>query len=210
MGEQFAVVQSYMAHHQGMILLALYNWLNGNRMVHRLHADPLIRSVDLLLQEQPPLNAPTEHPRPQPMETVSRENAPVALDPGGFCGYTLSPAPLSFQWKLHSTDLRFRRWLQPLKSSISPAGGPTPPMMPGAAGDRCGGSHGWPLVVGHALSRVLAAPSQSETVFLPQRVEFERQDGELLLRTTIAVAPEDDAGPARHSHQPWRSAALLP
>ena len=80
-GEQYAVIQSYMAHHQGMILLALYNSLFHNRMVQRLHADPLIRSVDLLLQEQPPLNAPTEHPRPQPMETVSRGAIHASLDP---------------------------------------------------------------------------------------------------------------------------------
>ena len=38
----------------------------------------------------------------------------------------------------------------------------------------------------------LTIPDHSETLFMPHRVEFERQDGELLLRTTIGIAPEDD------------------
>ena len=38
----------------------------------------------------------------------------------------------------------------------------------------------------------LTSPDHSETLFMPHRVEFERQDGELLLRTTIGIAPEDD------------------
>jgi cyclic beta-1,2-glucan synthetase len=33
---------------------------------------------------------------------------------------------------------------------------------------------------------------RSEVSFLPHRVEFERQDGDIVLRTSISVAPEDD------------------
>ncbi len=57
-GQEKEIVRSYMAHHQGMILLALGNYLQGNRMVERFHSDLAIQSVDLLLQEQIP-SAPT-------------------------------------------------------------------------------------------------------------------------------------------------------
>ena len=51
-GQEHAIVRSYMAHHQGMSLLALDNFLMGNKMVRRFHADPRIKNVELLLQEQ--------------------------------------------------------------------------------------------------------------------------------------------------------------
>ncbi|HEX7974827.1 MAG TPA: hypothetical protein VF498_10490, partial [Anaerolineales bacterium] len=56
------VVREYMAHHQGMILVALANHFSSSSMVQRFHADPHIRSVELLLQEQIPYNAPVENP----------------------------------------------------------------------------------------------------------------------------------------------------
>ena len=40
LGMDHAVVREYMAHHQGMILVALVNHLQGDTMVQRFHADP--------------------------------------------------------------------------------------------------------------------------------------------------------------------------
>jgi cyclic beta-1,2-glucan synthetase len=60
LGQQSAIVQSYMAHHQGMILLALANHLQGEAIVRRFHNDPRVRSVELLLQEQVPQQVPVE------------------------------------------------------------------------------------------------------------------------------------------------------
>ena len=45
-GEQHAIVQSYMAHHQGMILLAACNCLSNDVMVHRFHADERCRALN--------------------------------------------------------------------------------------------------------------------------------------------------------------------
>ncbi len=52
--ERPRVVHSFMAHHQGMILVAAANHLRGDRMVRRLHADPRVASVELLLHERIP------------------------------------------------------------------------------------------------------------------------------------------------------------
>ena len=48
------VVRSFMAHHQGMGLLALSNALLGNRMQKRFHAEPMVAATELLLQERVP------------------------------------------------------------------------------------------------------------------------------------------------------------
>lgn len=53
-GQHKAVIKSYMAHHQGMILVALANFLNNKSLVDRIHENPYIKSTELLLQEQIP------------------------------------------------------------------------------------------------------------------------------------------------------------
>jgi cyclic beta-1,2-glucan synthetase len=60
LGKSSAIVRSYMAHHQGMILLSLVNSIDNEIMIHRFHSDPLVQSADLLLQEQIPYRAPVE------------------------------------------------------------------------------------------------------------------------------------------------------
>ncbi|HEX5447245.1 MAG TPA: glucoamylase family protein [Pirellulales bacterium] len=53
-----AIVRSYMAHHQGMSLLALSNCLDHGRMTRRFHARPEVRATELLLQERAPDGVP--------------------------------------------------------------------------------------------------------------------------------------------------------
>lgn len=50
-----AVVQSFMAHHQGMIMVSLNNYINNNIMVDRFHSNPLIKAGEFLLQERIPM-----------------------------------------------------------------------------------------------------------------------------------------------------------
>jgi len=49
------VVHCFMAHHQGMALLAIDNALLGNRMQERFHYDPLVQSTEFLLEERMPV-----------------------------------------------------------------------------------------------------------------------------------------------------------
>ncbi len=55
-GSKYGIVKSYMAHHQGMSILALNNYLNGNIMQKRFHNDPVVDAAKLLLQEKVPAN----------------------------------------------------------------------------------------------------------------------------------------------------------
>ena len=54
--QKIAIVKSYMAHHQGMSLLAIDNFLNSNVMQKRFHANAEVKSARLLLQEKIPVN----------------------------------------------------------------------------------------------------------------------------------------------------------
>ena len=58
------VVRTFMAHHQGMTLLAATNALLDNVMVDRFHADSHVKATELLLQERMPREAASTPPRP--------------------------------------------------------------------------------------------------------------------------------------------------
>ena len=62
-GASVAIVNSYMAHHQGMALVALGNVLNDGAMVARFHADPIVEATELLLQERMPRDVLVVRPR---------------------------------------------------------------------------------------------------------------------------------------------------
>lgn len=57
-GQHQVLIRSFMAHHQGMSLVALDNALHAGLMQDRFHADPLIRATELLLQERIPRDVP--------------------------------------------------------------------------------------------------------------------------------------------------------
>ena len=86
-GQHVAVVRSYMAHHQGMILVALGNLLNRRSMVDRFHANAMIETGQDLLNERAPEIAPAEWPvadpaKPaQPSESSRAPRAPRAPAP---------------------------------------------------------------------------------------------------------------------------------
>jgi cyclic beta-1,2-glucan synthetase len=58
------IVRTYMAHHQGMTLVALANALTGDRMVSLFHADARVQATELLLQERRPRDVPALQRRP--------------------------------------------------------------------------------------------------------------------------------------------------
>ncbi|NID05648.1 cyclic beta 1-2 glucan synthetase [Luteibacter jiangsuensis] len=56
-GQDSAIVQSYMSHHQGMSLLAIGHALLDKPMQRRFEADPNVMATSLLLQERLPLSS---------------------------------------------------------------------------------------------------------------------------------------------------------
>ena len=54
--EKKAVVKTYMAHHQGLILVSINNLFNNNIMQKRFMENPEIQSVEILLEEKMPEN----------------------------------------------------------------------------------------------------------------------------------------------------------
>ena len=68
-GEHCTIVHAYMAHHQGMSLIALDNLLNQSVMQNRFHSDPTVRATEMLLHERIPRAVQPVHPRAEEVLT---------------------------------------------------------------------------------------------------------------------------------------------
>jgi len=79
---RFTPVKSFMAHHQGMMMTAIANRLNANALQRRFLADRRMKSIELLLQERVPWDAPREPSREEVTEVpkLSRGAPLPALD----------------------------------------------------------------------------------------------------------------------------------
>ncbi|MFH5832727.1 GH36-type glycosyl hydrolase domain-containing protein [Halalkalibaculum sp. DA384] len=84
-GEERLVIKMYMAHHQGMGILAITNALDGNAIQELFHRDPLVQSCELLLQERIPKGVPIKEPRPIDVELEPGEEQKLeaAVDHAG-------------------------------------------------------------------------------------------------------------------------------
>ena len=70
-GKEVAIVRAFMAHHQGMTVVAIANGLLDGRMRARFHAEPIVQATELLLHERTPRDVAVAHPRAEEVETAS-------------------------------------------------------------------------------------------------------------------------------------------
>ncbi|HWL71332.1 MAG TPA: glucoamylase family protein [Geminicoccus sp.] len=72
-GENCAIVRNFMAHHQGMTIVAIANVLQDGCMRARFHREPMIQASELLLQERMPRDVAVAHPRAEEVRTAAAE-----------------------------------------------------------------------------------------------------------------------------------------
>jgi len=191
--EAHNTVKSYMAHHQGMILMAACNYLSGGVMVRRFHADEHIQSVELLLQEKIPPNPPIEYPHldepadiAEGVRLVRSEPWHVAVDSvipqvhvlsQGDASLLITNAGSGFsqwreialtRWHSDSTLDQWGTWIY-LQDRLSGALWSATRQPIGSASE--GQTRDYP-----------------EALFYPHKVEFQRSDNGISLRTGITIS----------------------
>jgi cyclic beta-1,2-glucan synthetase len=95
-GKTHAVVFNYMAHHQGMSIVAVANAIFEGRMRDRFHSDPVIEAAELLLQEKAPRDIPVATVRTE----ADERGKVVEAEPSADTRLILEPAAA-----LRSTNL---------------------------------------------------------------------------------------------------------
>ena len=189
-----AVVRAYMAHHQGMALVALANVLHDDVMCARFHAEPRMQATELLLQERTPRNVLVTRPRVEEVQAVAdvrtfvppalrRFTSPHDLTPGthllsnGRYVVMVTAAGSGYsRWR----DLAVTRWRE---DSTRDAWGTYVFLRDARSGAV------WSAA--HQPSGV--EPDTYEVVFAEDHVEIRRRDGAIETTLDVVVSPEHDA-----------------
>jgi len=190
----FAVVFAYMAHHLGMSLVALNNVLDSGVWQRRFHADPVVRSAELLLHERIPRRlvlrepqrarpdeampeADLEQPAVRRLDTPNTPQPHVALL--GEPPYTIMLSHCGGGYSRYE-GLAVTRWRA---DGCRDATGQFQYVKDLSAGRVWSAAH----------QPVCAPPDWYHADLATDRVTFRRADGAVETSTEIAVVPEDSA-----------------
>jgi cellobiose phosphorylase len=191
--EERAVVRSYMAHHQGMTLLAIAYAVLGRPMQRRFAAAPSFRATELLLQERVP-RARAIFPHPAELSSsvalggddepdlriCSTPNTPapeVHLLSNGHYHVAVTNAGGGYsRWR----DLAVTRWHEDSTRD-------------------CWGTFGYvrdvtatPRMWSIAYQPTLVEGTSYESIFSPGRAEVRRVDHDIETQVELSISPEDD------------------
>jgi cyclic beta-1,2-glucan synthetase len=192
--ETFAVVRAFMAHHQGMTIVAIANALMKGLMRDRFHAEPIVRATELLLQERVPrdvvVDAPLVAKSPsvettRQVETIGswRTANPKGATPatqllsnGRYTVMVTAAGSGYSAWR----NLAVTRWRE---DSTCDDIGSYVYLRDTATGQ----------VFSPALQPTGMEPDSSSVSFNEDNAEFTRRDGTLTTNLEILVSAEDDA-----------------
>ncbi|PTN36335.1 glucoamylase family protein [Desulfonatronum sp. SC1] len=192
-GRTNAVVRSYMAHHQGMSLLALTHLLLDQPMQKRFEANPMFQATVLLLQERLP-KATAYHSqiselsesrkasaslKEKPLRISTTPNTPIPevqlLSNGRYHVMVTNAGGGYSRWK----DLAVTRWRE---DGTRDNWGSFCYIRDMSSGVFWSTAH----------QPTLKPTERYEAIFSEGRVEFRRRDEDIDTHTEIAVSPEDD------------------
>jgi cyclic beta-1,2-glucan synthetase len=83
-GTTVGIVRAYMAHHQGMSIVAIGNVLHGGVMTARFHGEHRVVAADLLLQERVPRDVVLKLPRAEEVHAAPHVREIVGATPRRF------------------------------------------------------------------------------------------------------------------------------
>jgi cyclic beta-1,2-glucan synthetase len=192
-GQSVAVIRAFMAHHQGMTIVAIADAVLEAVTRARFHTEPMIRAAELLLQERMPREVAVRSPWAS--EATSAEgrkfdssatyrrvdpNAPTPatqlLSNGRYTVMLTAAGSGYSRWR----DLAVTRWRE---DGVRDDWG-SYIYLRDVENDR---------VWSASLQPVGAEPDRYEVGFSEDRISFSRQDGELHATLEVVVSAEDDA-----------------
>ncbi len=193
-GATVAIVRSYMAHHQGMIVLGIADALLDGIMRRRFHGEPIVRASELLLQERTPRDVAVARPQIDTAPLVRDVREPVApiarrfvsphsavprthlLSNGQYSVMLTAVGSGYSRWR----DLAVTRWREDTTCDAAGTYLYLRDVTTGAT---------WSATYHPAGNE----PDAYSVTFSEDRAEYVRRDGAIATRLEVVVSPEDDA-----------------
>jgi cyclic beta-1,2-glucan synthetase len=193
-GQKLVMIRSFMAHHQGMSLVALDSVLNDGPMEKRFHSDPMVQATDLLLHERIPIGVPATRPRAEEVligrvartttglltrvyRSADQSTPRTQLLSNGRYSVMLTSAGSGFS---QCANLAVTRWREDVTRDDWGTFIYLRDIYSGAV---------WSA--GHQPVR--RAPQSYEVAFSEDKADFWRADAGIVTHTQIVVSPEENA-----------------
>ncbi len=193
-GKNHVIVRSFMAHHQGMSLLAFEHVLLNRPMQRRFMSAPLIRATELLLQERVPKKGATLHPH---AAEVSASAHPPVAEAGAIMRVFTDPDTPIPEVHLLSNG-RSHVMVTHAGGSYSDWRGLASSRWREDATSDCWGTfiylrdretrRYWSTTYQPTLRKI----DHYEAIFVQGRAEYRLRDQAIETHTEISVSPEDD------------------
>jgi len=193
-GDRLAIVRAFMAHHQGMSIVAIADTLFNGAMRARFHAEPIVQATELLLQERMPRDivpalprlsevrshgtVRTSEPPGERRFTAAASATPAThlLSNGNYAVMLTSAGSGYSRWR----GLAVTRWHADTTCDAQGSYIYLRDIETGAAWTAC-------------LQPAGRVPEQYDVAFNEGRASFARRDGTLITSLEIIVSAEDDA-----------------
>lgn len=193
--QRHAIVRAFMAHHQGMTIVAIANTLQRGIMRERFHQEPMIQATELLLQERIPRNVAIAHPRaedvkasaiePTVQDSTARRMSGAIVGPpvthllsNGRYSVMLTAAGAGYsRWR----DLSVTRWREDATCDDA-----------GSFIFLRDNEDGRVWCAGARMSGSDDGGEDNEVLFVEDRAAFFRRDGSLTTTLDVVVSGEDD------------------
>ena len=186
----YCIVKSFMAHHQGMNLVAINNFLNGGVMRRRFHSEPIVKATEIILEEK----------RQTYFISITKK------------GYTVNLKKVG----AHEEDVLGRRYIKrvsPVIPAVNYLSNNKYSLMITSDGDGFSNYMGMMLyrfredlyantgsyiyikelregkLWSAAYHPTKTEPDEYQAIFSPHKAEFRRRDGDISTHTQISISP---------------------
>ena len=187
------VVRSFMAHHQGMILGAIGNFIGGAALVERFHRDSRIATFEYLLHEAAPGRVRVQPPPSRPRLLAPERRAAIptvstwSVDPDAFPPPTTVVSNGALSSLLTATGSGGLRWrgrdvLRWRPDPTAQTWGSWIYVRDVESNQR------WSA----ALAPTWTEPRRYSALFGPHAVEFQREDSGIAMRTVVTTGTTSD------------------
>lgn len=187
------IVKSFFAHHQGMSLVSLNNFINKKIMQKRFHKEPIIQATELILEEKQPSYIVIREPQKdivhndtqksrkkqsvQRIVNVTKPLYPVAhILSNNRYSLMLTSGGSGLSW---NNNTMINRWRS----------------------DAVGDNHGMFFYIRNldtqtfwssTFQPVCTEPDKYDVSFSLDKAEFKREDGTIKTKTEVVVSPQDN------------------
>jgi len=194
-GESMVIIRAFMAHHQGMTIVAMADALFEGVMRSRFHAEPMIQATELLLHERMPRDVSVAHLWEAEVQTGAGSPRDIEISGGRrlTSPHQLTPATHLLSNGRYTTLLTaagsgYSRWGEVAVSR----------WQEDATRDDLGSylyirdTHSG-AVWSAGFQPCGREPDDYQVAFHEDRAEFTRRDGSLTTTLDVLISPEDDA-----------------